>query len=185
MIALLARLNVAEGKEAEFETVMLELAAQVRSNEPGNQLYTLVKDDQGYAVMELYDDDEALRAHGASDHFRAAGAKFRGLMAGAPDLQRFRGRRLAHEPALRPRAYRRPASSAPLVRSNLAGGRTRASALVFTRALVTRVARHATRRSPPQPSPLVVHRGAPASTRRVSRRTLGLCCRRSAHRRRA
>ena len=89
MIALLARLNVAEGKEAEFETVMLELAAQVRSNEPGNQLYTLVKDDQGYAVMELYDDDEALRAHGASDHFRAAGAKFRGLMAGPPDLQRF------------------------------------------------------------------------------------------------
>ena len=89
MIALLARLNVAEGKEAEFETVMLELAAQVRSNEPGNQLYTLVKDDQGYAVMELYDDDEALRLHGASDHFRAAGAKFRGLMAGPPDLQRF------------------------------------------------------------------------------------------------
>lgn len=89
MIALLARLNVAEGKEAEFETVMLELAAQVRSNEPGNQLYTLVKDDEGYAVMELYDDDEALRAHGASDHFRAAGAKFRGLMAGPPDLQRF------------------------------------------------------------------------------------------------
>ena len=89
MIALLARLNVAEGKEADFETVMLELAAQVRANEPGNQLYTLVKDDEGYAVMELYDDDEALQAHGKSDHFRAAGAKFRGLMAGAPDIKRF------------------------------------------------------------------------------------------------
>ena len=89
MIAILARLNVAEGKEAEFETVMLELAAQVRANEPGNQLYTLVKDDDGYAVMELYDDDEALRAHGSSDHFKAAGGKFRGLMAGAPELMRF------------------------------------------------------------------------------------------------
>ena len=44
MIALLARLNVAEGKESEFETVMLGLAEQVRANEPGNQLYTLVKD---------------------------------------------------------------------------------------------------------------------------------------------
>lgn len=89
MIALLARLKVAEGKEAEFETVMLELAAQVRSNEPGNQLYTLVKDDEGYAVMELYDDEEALKAHGASDHFKAAGAKFAGLMAGRPELKRF------------------------------------------------------------------------------------------------
>ncbi len=89
MIALLARLNVAEGKEADFETVMLELAAQVRANEPGNQLYTLVKDDEGYAVMELYDSDEALQAHGKSDHFRAAGAKFRGPMAGAPDIKRF------------------------------------------------------------------------------------------------
>ncbi|MYD99526.1 MAG: antibiotic biosynthesis monooxygenase [Gammaproteobacteria bacterium] len=89
MIALLARLNVAPGKEKEFESVMLELAAAVRANEPGNQLYTLVKDDDGYAVMELYDDDEALAAHGASDHFRAAGAKFAGLMAGRPELKRF------------------------------------------------------------------------------------------------
>ena len=89
MIALLARLQVAAGKEAEFEKVMLELAAQVRANEPGNHLYTLVKDDDGYAVMELYDDDEALKAHGASDHFKAAGAKFAGLMAGRPDLKRF------------------------------------------------------------------------------------------------
>ena len=89
MIALLARLKVAEGKESDFERVMLELAAQVRANEPGNQLYTLVKDDEGYAVMELYDDDEALRAHGASDHFKAAGAKFAGLMAGRPEIKRF------------------------------------------------------------------------------------------------
>ena len=89
MIALLARLKVAEGKESQFETVMLELAAQVRANEPGNQLYTLVKDDEGYAVMELYDDEAALKAHGASDHFKAAGAKFAGLMSGRPDIRQF------------------------------------------------------------------------------------------------
>ena len=89
MIALLARLKVAAGKEAEFEKVMLELAAQVRANEPGNQLYTLVKDAEGYAVMELYDDEEALKAHGQSDHFKAAGAKFAGLMAGRPELKQF------------------------------------------------------------------------------------------------
>ena len=89
MIALLARLQVAQGKEEEFEKVMLGLAAEVRANEPGNHLYTLVKDDEGYAVMELYDDEAALAAHGASDHFKAAGAKFAGLMAGRPTLQRF------------------------------------------------------------------------------------------------
>ena len=89
MIALLARLNVAAGKEAEFEAAMLELAAEVRANEPGNHLYTLVKDDEGYAVMELYDDEEALKAHGASAHFKAAGAKFAGMMAGRPEIKQF------------------------------------------------------------------------------------------------
>ena len=33
MLAVIAKLNVKEGKEAEFEPVMLELAAQVRANE--------------------------------------------------------------------------------------------------------------------------------------------------------
>jgi|TARA_Y100000588_G_scaffold77616_2_gene80941 quinol monooxygenase YgiN len=89
MIALLARLKVAPGKEKEFEEVMLGLASQVRANEPGNELYTLVKDDEGYAVMELYKDEAALAAHGSSDHFKAAGAKFAGLMAGRPDIKQF------------------------------------------------------------------------------------------------
>ena len=39
--------------------------------------------------MELYADEEALAAHGSSDHFKAAGAKFAGLMAGRPDIKRF------------------------------------------------------------------------------------------------
>ena len=89
MIALVAKLNVASGKEAEFEKVMLGLAEQVRANETGNHLYTLVKDDDGYAVLELYEDDAALQAHGQSQHFRDAGAKFAGLMAGPPTLQRY------------------------------------------------------------------------------------------------
>jgi quinol monooxygenase YgiN len=88
-IAVIARLNVAAGKEAEFEKIMLSLAEEVRSNESGNQLYTLCKDDQGkYVVMELYADADALAAHGQSDHFKAAGAKFAGVMAGRPDIQR-------------------------------------------------------------------------------------------------
>ncbi len=88
-IAVIARLNVAEGKEAEFEEIMLGLAEEVRAKEPGNQLYTLCKDDDGnYLVMELYDDAEALAVHGQSEHFKAAGAKFAGVMAGRPEIQR-------------------------------------------------------------------------------------------------
>ncbi|MDZ7670467.1 MAG: putative quinol monooxygenase [Gammaproteobacteria bacterium] len=88
-IAVIAKLNVAEGKEAEFEEAMLALAEDVRSKEPGNQLYTLCKDDEGkYLVMELYESAEALAAHGQSEHFKEAGKKFAGVMAGKPEIQR-------------------------------------------------------------------------------------------------
>jgi len=89
MLAVIAKLNVAEGKEAEFETIMLDLAREVRAKEPGNELYTLCKDADGnYLVMELYQDADALAAHGQSEHFKAAGAKFAGVMAGPPEIQR-------------------------------------------------------------------------------------------------
>jgi quinol monooxygenase YgiN len=89
MIAVIAKLNVATGKEAEFETAMLNLAGQVRENESGNQLYTLCKDDDGnYVVLELYETQEDLDAHGKTEHFKASGASFRGVMAGAPEIQR-------------------------------------------------------------------------------------------------
>ncbi|MEM7216783.1 MAG: putative quinol monooxygenase [Pseudomonadota bacterium] len=91
MLAVLAKLNVKAGKEADFEAHMLGLAEQVRANEPGNHLYTLVKDDDGdYYVMELYEDEAALAAHGQSEHFKAAGAGFAGLMGGPPDIKRMK-----------------------------------------------------------------------------------------------
>ena len=89
MLAIIAKLKVAPGKEAEFEKAMLALAAEVRKNEPGNKMYTLCKDEAGqYVVLELYDNDEALAAHGQSAHFKASGAKFAGVMAGRPEIQR-------------------------------------------------------------------------------------------------
>ena len=89
MLAVIAKLNVAPGKEADFEAVMLELAANVVANEPGNSLYKLCKDEDGnYLVLELYADADALATHGQSEHFKAAGPKFKGLMAGAPEIQR-------------------------------------------------------------------------------------------------
>ncbi len=89
MLAVIAKLNVLAGKEAEFEAVMLDLAAKVNANEPGCHLYKLCKDAEGgYTVMELYEDADAMAAHGASEHFKAAGAGFKGLMGGAPEIIR-------------------------------------------------------------------------------------------------
>ena len=67
MLAVIAKLNVVAGKEEEFEAVMLDLAAKVNANEPGCHLYKLCKDAEGaYTVMELYEDADAMAAHGAS-----------------------------------------------------------------------------------------------------------------------
>jgi len=89
MLALIATMKVQPGKESEFESVFLELAKSVRAKEPGNHLYTLTKDADGqYVVLELYEDEEALAAHGKSEHFRAAGPKLAPVMAGRPELKR-------------------------------------------------------------------------------------------------
>ncbi len=89
MIAVIAKLNVVSGKEAEFEKAMLDLVSQVRANEKGNELYTLCKDNEGkYVMMELYQTQEDVEAHGKTEHLKSAQASFKGLMAGAPDIQR-------------------------------------------------------------------------------------------------
>jgi quinol monooxygenase YgiN len=89
MLAIIAKLKVVPGKEAEFEKVMLGLAKEVRANEPGNKMYTLTKSEAGeYLMLELYDSEASLTSHGQTAHFKAAGPKFAGLMAGRPDIQR-------------------------------------------------------------------------------------------------
>ena len=40
-----------------------------------------------YKVLELYKDQDALSAHGASDHFKAAGPKWGPVLAGRPEVE--------------------------------------------------------------------------------------------------
>jgi quinol monooxygenase YgiN len=90
MIGIVATLKVQEGKQAEFEAVFLELTAKVRANESGNLLYQLTKsrtDPATYKVIELYKDQEAVSAHGASDYFRELGRKMGAFLAGRPDIE--------------------------------------------------------------------------------------------------
>jgi quinol monooxygenase YgiN len=88
MIAMLATLEVKEGHEADFEAAAKKLAEAVRANEPGCKLYQLCRGDapQTYYFMERYESDEALAAHGGSDHMRKLGAAMGPHMAGRPKI---------------------------------------------------------------------------------------------------
>ncbi len=90
MIGVIATLTILDGKAAEFEDVFRTLSRAVRENEPGNLCYQLTRskaDPLTYKVLEVYADADALKAHGASDHFRAAGPGLGACLAGKPEVE--------------------------------------------------------------------------------------------------
>jgi quinol monooxygenase YgiN len=90
MIGVVAVLKVQPDKTEDFETVFLDLAAKVKANESGCLMYQLTKSktEAGiYKVLELYASEDALKAHGASDYFKAAGAAMGPFMAGRPEIE--------------------------------------------------------------------------------------------------
>lgn len=90
MIGVVATLYVQPDKTAEFETVFLDLAAKVKANEPGCLTYQLTKSrtEAGvYKVLELYASADALKHHGGTDYFKAAGAAMGPTMAAAPHIE--------------------------------------------------------------------------------------------------
>ena len=92
MIGVTAKLFIAKGKEAEFETAALDLMAKVIANEPGvltYQLYKSKEDANTYIFMEQYVTQEALEAHGKTDYFLAAQPTLGACLSGAPDIQFF------------------------------------------------------------------------------------------------
>lgn len=90
MIAVIAILRAKPDKAQEFERLFTQLAGQVRANESGNITYQLCRsrtEPNTYKVLELYRDEEALEAHRASDHFRAAGPELGDVLDGRPDIE--------------------------------------------------------------------------------------------------
>ena len=70
--------------------MFLELAAKVKANESGCLMYQLTKSktEAGvYKVLELYASTDALKHHGGTDYFKAAGAAMGPFMAGAPVIE--------------------------------------------------------------------------------------------------
>jgi quinol monooxygenase YgiN len=90
MIGVVAILKVQPDKASDFEKVFLDLAAKVKANESGCLMYQLTKSktEAGvYKVLELYASTDALKAHGGTDYFKAAGAAMGPFMAGAPVIE--------------------------------------------------------------------------------------------------
>ncbi|QGN54624.1 putative quinol monooxygenase [Novosphingobium sp. Gsoil 351] len=90
MISVIATLRAKPDKGGEFERLFTELAAQVRANESGNITYQLSRsrtESNTYKVLEIYRNEEALEAHRASEHFRAAGPGLGAVLAGRPEVE--------------------------------------------------------------------------------------------------
>jgi quinol monooxygenase YgiN len=90
--SIVATIKVKAGQEAAFEAIARKLVAAVNTSEPGCMLYTLNKGDdpQTYAFMERYRDEEAVKAHRASEHYRTYGKEMGPHLDGAPAVLRMR-----------------------------------------------------------------------------------------------
>jgi len=90
MIGVIATIRIQDGKAEEFEAVFRSLSAAVRAGEPGNICYQLTKsktEPNTYKVLEIYADADALKAHGASEHFKASGPAIGACLAGRPEIE--------------------------------------------------------------------------------------------------
>lgn len=72
MMTFIARMQVKEGKEAEFERLARELTEKVRANEPDTvayEFFRLPETERGYAVYESFTSEAAEEAHRNTPHF--------------------------------------------------------------------------------------------------------------------
>jgi (4S)-4-hydroxy-5-phosphonooxypentane-2,3-dione isomerase len=84
-VAIVARVTVREGKAGQYVAAFAPLLEQARK-EPGTLLYALhrSKDDPDvFWTTEIYADDAAFAAHGASDVHTTAAPVFTELIAGS------------------------------------------------------------------------------------------------------
>lgn len=72
MMTFIARMQVKQGKEADFVRLARELEAKVREHEPETLYYEFFKlrdEERGYAVIEKFTDEAAEEAHRNTPYF--------------------------------------------------------------------------------------------------------------------
>mgnify|MGYP000934561188 CR=1 FL=1 len=88
MIVLSAILVAAEGKGDDVEKLFKDLAPKVLKD-PGAITYAVHRaadNPNKFFVYECYADQDALKYHGQTEHFKAFGQATRGLFAGRPEI---------------------------------------------------------------------------------------------------
>jgi quinol monooxygenase YgiN len=73
MRAIVAYLTAKPGKEAEFEEKMTAQARRCLANEPGCLQFDVAQDPKDpvrFVMLEVYKDDDAIKAHTDSQHFK-------------------------------------------------------------------------------------------------------------------
>jgi quinol monooxygenase YgiN len=92
MIGIVIELTVKAGSGLEFERAFAIQAAAVRANEPGNSLYALFRSrvaPDGYTLVEIYEDEDALAAHRNSPHMAANRPLTLPFLAGRSETRAF------------------------------------------------------------------------------------------------
>jgi quinol monooxygenase YgiN len=95
VITIVATLKAADGKADALQAVLTQMVSDVKTNEAGRALaYSLhTKDGEPgtFLFYEQYADDDAVAAHGKTDHMRTMGRAIRdqGLVDGAPVIERY------------------------------------------------------------------------------------------------
>lgn len=88
MLAVIAKLPVQEDKLEEAIELIKGLIADV-ATEAGTLAYSMNIDKKvpsTIVIIERYKDQEALKIHGSTDHFKAFFGKIGGLLAGKPEI---------------------------------------------------------------------------------------------------
>jgi quinol monooxygenase YgiN len=89
--AFVVKFKVKPGMNAAFEKAFAEMQKGVAAAEPGNlyyDLYRIDQDPQTYVILEHYKDQDAVSAHGKSEHAKKLIATLKDLLDGPPDAMR-------------------------------------------------------------------------------------------------
>jgi quinol monooxygenase YgiN len=87
-VAVVAKMVAVEGKRDELVKVLKDLFSATQG-EAGTEVYAMHTDAADEVTVwfyELYTDQDAMMAHGTSEAMKAAGAQFRGLLIGRPEI---------------------------------------------------------------------------------------------------
>lgn len=90
MITILAVMKAQPGKETELAEACAQLAKEVRTKEEGNLMYiahVTANDPTEIIFLEKYKDSQAMADHRHSAHFKAAGSKFKDMLAAPPVIK--------------------------------------------------------------------------------------------------